>query len=173
MKSSDINYYELTDEEIQAYKDDIKLNTFNKIKHMVLSDSDVKHNIHYAYFYVSRSAKDHMIGNSRNSAMYKLKKYSTSFYKPLELQKYGCNFYNLHGFDDSEELLVHLIMIHNPEFLITLHEKYHTIDRVLCMYKKIGMNKIASVFKDFEIKDEIADDPYFQRELRKLKMIAP
>ncbi|QKS24620.1 hypothetical protein [Vreelandella titanicae] len=173
MKASDINYYELTDEEIQAYKDDLNIKSVNHD----LTDDEIldviKTDFNFAFDRICRNAGDHLIANKANSVMYKFRSFTSAFYQKIELQKFGFNFKDLHGFDNSEELIIHAIIIHHPHFLFAMHEKYQTVDRVLRMYKFKGMHTINKDFKHFHINDEIWKDEYFKKQLKKLKMIAP
>lgn len=173
MKASDINYYELIDEEIQSYKDELQIKRVNHD----LTDSEmldvIKTDFNFAYERVYANATEHLIANTANSVMYKFRVYTSAFYQKIELQKFGFNFPNLHGFDTSEELMIHAIMLHHPHFLFAMHEKYQTVDRVLRMYKFKGMHTINSDFKHFHINEQIWKDEYFQKQLKKLKMIAP
>lgn len=173
MKASDINYYELTDEEIQDYKAQLKIKDINHdLDESELLDV-IKTDLNFAYDRITNFSKELISVRQSNSASaYAIFKQMYAL-KSIELQKYGFRFKNLHGFYNSEELMIHAILIHNPEFLLVLHKKYHTVDRVLHAYKNIGMHTVNSHFKNFHINDDVWKEDYFQKQLNKLKMIVP
>lgn len=173
MKASDINYYELTDVQIQAYKDQLKIKDINHdLDESELLDV-IKTDLNFAYNRIAEFATAN-IDAKRNNGNNAYAVFNTMLVQSyIELQRFGFNFKNLYGFDNSEELMIHAIMIHNPEFILVLHEKYHTVDRVLHAYKKIGMHTVNSNYKNCRINEDVLKEDYFQRQLNKLKMIAP
>ncbi|MBT2771336.1 hypothetical protein J7J47_03710 [Halomonas sp. ISL-60] len=167
MKASDINYYELTDEEIQDYKDQLQIKNLNDDVTESEIRNNVKKDLNFAYDHFTFHARDLFI----NKAYTTIKTMFTD--KSIKLKRFRFRFENRHGFNNSEELMIHTILIHNPEFLLMLHEQYHTVDRVLYAYKKIGMHNVEIHYKNFQINENILKDAYFQKQLNKLKMIAP
>jgi len=92
--------------------------------------------------------------------------------KAVELNTFGLNFPDNFGFKDSESLIAHLILIHFTTLFITLHNDVQTVDNVLYLLKTVGYKKIFDnrMFKE-NIRQDILDDPYFQKELNRIKLV--
>ncbi|QKS24619.1 hypothetical protein [Vreelandella titanicae] len=166
MKASDINYYELTYEEIQDYKDEIfRIRTLSEI----ISQDDIdKLSTFIAIF--SMKTFTNYINENEGLRFGSMLDRGGDIITVSEDSVFTNDFLNTVDFDTSTDFIIHLAMLFSPTYLFAFDNRYHTADKILYLYKHYSPAFLANL-DYFKIREELFEDKNFQKELNKMKLL--